>query len=297
MNTVKKLRPDRFLYTVWLATSVLWGGATIQPPPSRAEERMLRVVSSPAGLTVEARGVGMEEVLREIGKQLGFTVTAKKVVYPTVEVSIKDAPPEEVLQQVLRGENYALVYRTVEGKSKPKNGEIDKVLLLSPSSTVTVNSVAESGRLGQGGHPAFIQSQVSATSLPETAQAARVFRQEGWVHLTEKADAIAHSGPVTVNDILGGQAFQALQAMNAMEASSNSERPFAEEGPETAEAEPANEVLTLANMGADEQRRVQESLARAAQLAQRNLTVLVEGLAAATNSLPNVQPTQGPGDR
>jgi hypothetical protein len=293
MNIVKKLRPDRSLYLVWMTTFVLWWGAAFQPVQSRAAERMLSVVSSPAGLTIEAHDVGVDEVLREIGKQAGFAVLAKEATHPTVNISIKDATPEEVLQQILRGENYALVYRNAKGESARGSGGINKVLLLSPSGAVVANPAVESGGLEQERRQALSQNQAAATDSSEAEQTASVLSQEGWARLLERGDAMAQDGPVTVSDVLGGQALQMMLAKSVLDASSNSEQPPTGEDSETADAEPASGALSLPGLGADAQGSVQESFTVATQLAQRNLTALVEGLAAATNSLFNSQVNQG----
>jgi hypothetical protein len=284
-------------FCVRIAATVLWWGAAFPPVQSGAEERMLSVVFSPAGVTVEAHGVGVEEVLREMGQQMGFAVTAKEAVRPMVNVSIKDATSEEVLRQILRGENYALVYRRAKGESVQRSGGIREVLLLSPSGTMAANPAVESGTLEQERRQALSQNQTAATDSSELAQTASVFGQEGWTHLREKVDAISRGGSVTVDDILGGQALQVLQARNAMETHSHNAQLSAEEATETADIEPASGAVDLANFGAEEQRKAQASFAKAAQQAQRQLTVLVEGLAAATNSAFNSQVNQGQEER
>jgi hypothetical protein len=235
----------------------------------------------------------VDEVLREIGKQAGFAVLAKEATHPTVNISIKDATPEEVLQQILRGENYALVYRNAKGESARGSGGINKVLLLSPSGAVVANPAVESGGLEQERRQALSQNQAAATDSSEAEQTASVLSQEGWARLLERGDAMAQDGPVTVSDVLGGQALQMMLAKSVLDASSNSEQPPTGEDSETADAEPASGALSLPGLGADAQGSVQESFTVATQLAQRNLTALVEGLAAATNSLFNSQVNQG----
>jgi len=251
---------------------VLWWGAACQPQQSGAEERMLSVVSSPAGLTVAAHGVGVEEVLREIGKQMGFAVTAKEAARPTVNVSIKNAAPEEVLQQILRGENYALVYRHAKGKLAQENGGIAEVLLLSPSGAVAANPAAESGRLEQERRQAPFQSQTAVTGPSGATQTARGFAQEEWTRLRERADAVARGGPVTLSDLLEDQALQGMLARSETDAASDSEQ-------------------------SSEQKSGQEPSALTIQRVQRNLAVLVEGVTTATNSLFNSQTNQGQGER
>jgi hypothetical protein len=258
---------------------------------------MLSVVSSPVCLTVEAHGVGVEEVLREMGKRMGFTVVIKEAVRPVVNVLIKDATPEEALQQILRGESYALVYRDAKGKLAQGSGGIAKVLLLSPSGPMAANRPAELNRLEQERRQALFQSQAAATDSSEAAQTTRAFSQEERTHIIERADAIARGGPVTISDLLEDQALQALLPETGRDASSDSEQSSAGEDVETTDAEPTSGTVNLTELGADEQRRMQESLTMATQLAQRNLIVLFEGLAAATNSLFNLQANQGEGGR
>ncbi|MBI3796723.1 MAG: hypothetical protein HY268_07120 [Deltaproteobacteria bacterium] len=268
---MKKTRPVRPLW-VWIGATVLWWGATCRPQQSGAEERMLRVVSSPAGLTVVAQGVGVEEVLREMGKQMGFAVTAKEAVRPTVNVSITDAAPEEVLQQLLRGENYALVYRKAKGKSAQGTERIAKVLLLSPSGAMAANPAAESGRLEQERHQALLQSQAAVTGPAEATQTVRVLAHKEWTRLKDRAKAVARGDPVTLKDLLEDQAFQGMLARSETHAASDSEQP-------------------------SEQKSGQEPSALTIQRVQRNLAVLVEGVTTATNSLFNSQMNQGQGER
>lgn len=166
---------------VGMTAALLWWGAAFHPPHSEAVESALNVIPSPAGLTVEAHGVGVEEVLQEMGEKMGFTVVAKEAAHPVVDVSIKDATPEEVLQQVLRGENYAIVYRRPEGE-QTQAGKIDKILLLSPPNAVTTEL---NGAASKRAHAQLRASRgeqgvtPSAASLPEQATAA-VFGKDGW---------------------------------------------------------------------------------------------------------------------
>lgn len=165
---------------VGITVSLLWWGAC-HPPYSEAAESALNVDPSPSGLTVEAHGVGVEEVLREMGEKLGFTVVAKEAAHPVVNVSIKDATPEEALQQVLRGENYAIVYRRPEGKQS-QAGKIDKILLLSPPNAATIGVNSQPSEKEQARHGASLGEQggiPSEGSLPEQATAA-VFGKSGW---------------------------------------------------------------------------------------------------------------------
>ncbi|HKA52078.1 MAG TPA: hypothetical protein VKJ47_00305 [Candidatus Binatia bacterium] len=212
---------------VGIPASLLWWGVAFPLPSAEAGEDALNVSSSPAGVTVEAHDVGVEEVLREMGEKIGFTVVAKEATHPAVNVSIKDATPEEALQQVLRGENYAIVYHRPEGE-QPQAGKIDKILLLSPPNggSPDVNSQpAKRGRPAPGE-----QGAPGAASLPEQATAA-VFGKDGWkviqpgAEASESATPVANpqgqedeGSPAAISKMLKAQALQALAEQNQAEA-------------------------------------------------------------------------------
>ena len=71
----------------------------------------LRVTYSPPRISVEARGVKLREVLRDISSKVGFELTDYGIPDRDLTVSIEEATVEEVLRQLLRGENYGVVYR------------------------------------------------------------------------------------------------------------------------------------------------------------------------------------------
>jgi hypothetical protein len=277
---MKKAGPNFLLVCMWLGATVLWWGVMFQPVQSRAEQRPFSVASSSSGLTVEAHGVGVEEVLEEISRQMGFTVMVREAVRPPVNVSLKDATLEEVLQQILRGENYALVYRTAKGKLAQGSAGIGKVLLLSPSDPLAVNPVAELGSLEQEHRQALSSGPVAATHASEAARPTKVSGQAGWKRLKKRMDAIAGGDEVTASDLLENLALQRVLEKRKIEAARNGGQTFVEEEAEKAEAEAAEE---------------QEPPAVAAQRAQRNLTILVDGLNEAKDALVNVQMNQGQG--
>jgi hypothetical protein len=278
---VKNTRPN-FLLRLWLGAAVLWWGVVFYPVQGRGAERTLSVVSSSSGLTVEAHEVGAEEVLQEIGRQLGFTVVVNEAARPTVNVSVKDATLEEVLQQILRGENYALVYRNTKGKSAQGSEGIGKVLLLSPSGAGAANPVAESGRPGQERPQPLSRSQTSVTHAPEAARPAQVSDQEVWARLREKSAAIARDDQVTARELLEAQALERVLAKREMEAARYSGQSSVEEDAETAEAQAARE---------------QEPPAVTIQRVQRNLAILVDGFDEAKRNFFNALMNQGQGGR
>ena len=96
------------------------------PGPAAERKTELSVIYDAPRLSVEARGVSLQRVLGEIGKKLGFVVVDYGGSDRLITFSLQDASAEEVLGQLLRGENYAVIY---EGQRK----EIAKVLLLTSS--------------------------------------------------------------------------------------------------------------------------------------------------------------------
>jgi hypothetical protein len=283
MNTARKITGPHVLLAG--VTVLLLGGLTLfrTVPAAGGEDRLYVVVSS-AGLTVEAENVSVEEILRDVGAQVGFSVTAKVMPLTLRSISVKDASVEEVLQQLLRGENYALVYRQPGSSSIQASGGIKKVLLLSPPASATAGSQGQ----GQVARPTLVQSQQPQTPPPSGAQTeqstATVFSSEGWTRLQERAQAVTQDGAVTATDLLEAQAAQILAAQNLPGGEQS-----AEGTTEQAAVNPAEGV----QLKEDEELAVQRAMAVTTQLAQRNLAALVEGLAVTTSSLYKAQGNPG----
>ena len=108
------------------AAAILVFLCMVLPGLASAAERKsdLRVTYSPPRLSVEARGVKLRDVLREVSLKVGFDLTDYGIPDKDLTVSIEEATVEEVLRQLLRNENYGVVYRE-------KDRAISKVLLLS----------------------------------------------------------------------------------------------------------------------------------------------------------------------
>jgi hypothetical protein len=96
----------------------------------------LRITYSPPRISVEAQGVRLLQVLRDISVKVGFDVTDYGIPDRDLTVSIQEATMEEVLRQLLRGENYGFVYRE-------KDGAISELLLLSPPIYAKVAPMSE----------------------------------------------------------------------------------------------------------------------------------------------------------
>jgi hypothetical protein len=84
----------------------------------------LRITYTPPSISVEAQGVRLLEVLRNISLKVGFDLADYGVPDRNLTVSIQEAAVEDVLRQLLRGESYGVVHRE-------KDGSVSKLLLLS----------------------------------------------------------------------------------------------------------------------------------------------------------------------
>ena len=247
------------------AAAILVFLCMVLPRSVLAAERKsdLRVTYSPPRISVEARGVKLREVLRDISSKVGFDLTDYGIPDKDLTVSIEEATVEEVLRQLLRGENYGVVYRE-------KDRTISKVLLLSS--------------------PAYAQAAPMSDNQQTRAEAGR--SQEGLtvfsaapsyqpVSPERKRETRAESEP-TVDDILRAHAMPgvtgpdtSLQSLtpNVPQPVGNSTPAF----PPTGAA--SFPTPSLGNMN--------DSLAMTTRLAQQNLKALADGLATATHSLLN----------
>ena len=188
------------------AAAILVFLCTVLPRSVLAAERKsdLRVTYSPPRISVEARGVKLREVLRDISSKVGFDLTDYGIPDKDLTVSIEEATVEEVLRQLLRGENYGVVYRE-------KDRTISKVLLLSS--------------------PAYVQAAPMSDNQQTRAEAGR--SQEGLtvfsaapsyqpVSPERKRETRAESEP-TVDDILRAHAMPGVTGSDTSPQSSDSE--------------------------------------------------------------------------
>ena len=79
-------------------------------PMATAEPRMSVVYNAPL-VSIEASGMTVAEVLREVGRKVGFSIAAAGSSDARLSFSIHDASLPEALQQLLRSENHVLLYR------------------------------------------------------------------------------------------------------------------------------------------------------------------------------------------
>jgi hypothetical protein len=272
-----------------VATTVLWEMVISQGVSAATGGEVVQVISTPAGLTVEAHNADIVQILREVGARAGFVVVARGTAYPTLDISIKDASLEEALQQLLRGENYTLVYRSQADGKEEGEGKLGKVVLLSPFTTLAATPATESGRQQQERHQALTQNQEN-TLQPSGAQpvdqvTAAALNQNGWRDMQEQKTGNPLTDPLTINDLLETQALQALAASGYAETQSSDDQLSAESSLES----PSEGT----QLGEEERTKVQQNLAVATQVAQRNLTTLIESLSTATKALVDAQTSQG----
>jgi hypothetical protein len=260
-----------------------------QPVQAADPQRQLRVQGTPAGLMVEAKEVSLEEVLQAIGAQAGFTVVVEPGVdRPPVTVTIRNAPIETVLAQVLRGENYSLVYRD-GGRA------IARLLVLSPPTVMAARRPAPVGLLQMPAGAVPPNSSLHARSIPTISQGHTETDRSVSQKRTRdrgKVDGAEGEPPLTVGELLQSQAFSALGGWQGETVSAHfsgggatdgSAQPFVA-GVNTAAvppATPSSEGLTQ-----------EEALAIATRVAQQNLQALVEGLTTVTHSLRETTGTQ-----
>ena len=237
------------------AAAILVFLCTVLPRSASAAERKsdLRVSYSPPHISVEARGAKLRDVLRDISAKVGFELTDYGIPDKDLTVSIEEATVEELLRQLLRGENYGVVYRD-------KDRTISKVLLLSS--------------------PAYAQAAPMSDSQQTRAEAGR--SQEGLTVFSaapsyppasaeQKRESRAESEP-RVEDILRAHAMPGVPGSDTLpqRLTPNAPQPLRNSTP----AFPATGAAS-------------ESLATTTRLAQQNLKALADGLAIATHSLLN----------
>lgn len=259
-------RLGRNLIAVTVA-SVL--GLGVAFPGAAAERKTeLSVIYDAPRLSVEARGVSLQRVLGEIGKKLGFVVVDYGASDRVITFSLQDASTEEVLEQLLRGENYAVIYG---GQRK----EIAKVLLLTSSMQASTGS----GNFQQTDNrqERIVQSQAGLTYHSPVSPPSLFVEQKR----ADKAEP-----EVRVGDIMRAHALSGMiDPMGSLSGTANVAQPF---------GSPAGSSFSTGAMSTNPPRQdIHESLAVTTRLAQQNLKALVDGLATASNSLFQSLPNTG----
>jgi len=212
----------------------------------------LRITYTPPTISVEAQNVMLLEVLKNISLKVGFDLEDYGVPDRNLTVSIQEATVEDVLRQLLRGENYGVVYRE-------KDKAISKVLLLSSPIYAQAAPMSEnqqtSTEASRGSEGLTVFSAAPSAYQPARPERKRETREE--------------SEP-RVDDILRAHAMPGVAGTFPQSSTPNAPQP------------PRNATPGFSPTGA-----TSESLTMATRLAQQNLKGLVDGLATATYSLQN----------
>jgi len=236
-------------------------GVGVAFPGAAAERKTdLSVIYDAPRLSVEAKGVSLQRVLGEIGKKLGFVVVDYGGSDRIITFSLQDASAEEVLEQLLRGENYAVVY---EGQRK----EIAKVLLLT--SAMQASTESRNPQYTDMRQERIVQSQAGLTYYSPVSQPSLFVEQK-------RADKAQPE--VRVEDIMRAHALSGMiDPMGSLSGTSNVAQPF---------GSPAGSSFSTGTMSTSPPPQdIHETLAVTTRLAQQNVKALVDGLATASNSL------------
>jgi hypothetical protein len=221
---------------------------------SAAERKIeLRVTYSPPRISVEAQGVKLREVLRDVSLKVGFDVADYGIPDRDLTVSIEETTVEELLRQLLRVENYGVVYRE-------KDRAISKVLLLSSPAYAQANPTSEhpqtrtEAKRSQEGLTVFSAAPSYQPARPERKRRSQV-----------------ESEP-KVEDILQAHAMTGVAGLSTLPQGSTPHVP-----PPLRNSTPTFSPTVAAS----------NSLAVTTRLAQQNLKALADGLGTATHSLLN----------
>jgi hypothetical protein len=227
----------------------------------------LRLSIEPSRVAVEGRGVRVAEVLSALGAEAGFRVTGVGSGAPVAHLSIQGPTMADVLRQLLRDEDHAVVFR----EDTPSTSRaIDTIVLFG-------------GRVGPA-PPDASATAVGAVphrdaSLPDPAAGSGVpgpERQGPATGVASEADDSlgallrAHARPGSLPEPLPGHP------------AASSAGPGAGKGPDG--AVPSRDRPGMAGPAAD------QDLAAATRKAQENLRILIESLGAASRSLRQPAP-------
>jgi len=234
------------------ALAVLLGIALVAGHPATAasaEPRMSVTYHAPL-ISIDATEATVAEILREVGRAVGFSIVEAGSSDARLSVSIHEASLPETLQRLLRSENHVLLYR--DGTQT-----IDTVMVLGARvarAPAPFNQPDHAVNRPEGPDPGRTNQSVEIAATPATpVSRARAQRS------SEVADA---------TDLLLRHAGSGVPALQPPSPSGGT--------PETSSSVIAGDA-TAADPGT--------TLATTTRLARQNLTKLVEALSAATASM------------
>ena len=103
-------------------------------------------------IEIIARGVTIAQVLNAVAAKVGIEVLIEEgVARPVVNLTVPMAPAEDVLREILRGRNYALVY---DGDA----ASMSQVILLAPSTAGRPNVVSPRQRRKTARAPVVVRN-------------------------------------------------------------------------------------------------------------------------------------------
>jgi hypothetical protein len=238
--------------------AVIAGSLLLVPVTGRAEEEpRVRIEYDPPHLSVAAREVSLDELLRLIGTSVGFTVSEGRAASGPVTVSIDSAFVDDVLRQLLRAENHTILYR----KDAHATVMIDRIVLLGASAGGATVAGASPGQ--EVAHSASGSGGAAVAGGGEVPLASRAGES-----------APTDDEQPTVGDMLKSHALAGVPPQPAAPA-----EPAALPDSTTPSVPPS----------------LEESLAITTQRAQQGVTALVEGLQQATRSLVQPAPAAATG--
>jgi hypothetical protein len=251
------------------------------PVWSGAAESYAYVVYHPPHLSVKAVATNLPQVLRTIGKKLGFAVVDMGASRVPLTLAIEDATLEEVLRQLLRGENHAISYRGQEGGHT--GGVMEAIILLGPHVSPAAIPEDEYARLELKSdldiRPQAGEAFESWSISPANQELLSRSGERGWIH---DEDMTGEDGEVRVKDLLRVHALAGLWELSGpvTSATTSAEMNAFSEGTArpAIESSPNETIIPMRSFAID------ESLAITTRLAQQTLQALVDGLASATNS-------------
>jgi hypothetical protein len=244
--------------------AVLLGVALMASHPATvasAEPRM-SVIYNATRISIEASGVTVAEVLREVGRKVGFSIVEAGSSDARLSFSIHDASLPEALQQLLRSENHVLLYR--DGTPT-----IDTVMVLG------ARVAGASARLIQPDHVFTHSGNQDQGRMNPPAEIA-----------PPSATSISGAPPSTPAD-LGEYRRWAEESPEVVNATDLLLR-HAGSGVAAAPATPASGGASMASSSAISSDPGM-TLATTTRLAQQNLAKLVQALTAATSSMLSSQ--------
>jgi hypothetical protein len=239
--------------TVLLGVALVAGHSTTL---TSAEPR-IRVVYHAPLISIDASGVMVTEVLREIGRTVGFSVIEASPSEARRSFAIHNASVPEALQELLRSENHVLLYH--EGTQA-----IDAVMLLGARVARAPTPFKNEDQGGMTPPPEIATPSVTPASgaSPPTPVDLAEYRR------------MAEGSPEVVNatDLLLRHAGSAVATSATTPASGS--------GPGT-----SSSTVSTDTGAAD----ASSTLATTTRLAQQNLMKLIQGLSAATSSMRSPQ--------